>query len=377
MYCENGEGINPAYNMLLSGNMIPVKERVINTVLQKNNLPIVIINLDNTSSYMASVRKQPDYVLGDNQSYDLFSSMSIRDACIYLQNVAYEKQNGDDQSVQIIRYLKFIEKLNNHLGLELHTLRDINTHFYQPDVIGKALTEMYRTGKISSKELERLNVSLLRGIKGQLIIDDLLVSTDYNLNCERGVGFSVNNLQNGQTAFLDLSVKNNSYTEKKNRNDVLYSVKEFNRKMIMLLNVGKEDYQLISDFILTMTAKTTCQFVVIMDDVFAQVQEYDQFRKKFSLNLLGQHVGKSCTKMSECFHEIYRQETHYASTVNHRLFSDSFLDVLLDRNHTDTTTQSLVKRRIIEEKDIIDLTDKAFILMNNTGVTNYFSIYNI
>ena len=81
--------------------------------------------------------------------------------------------------------------------------------------------------------------------------------------------------------------------------------------------------------------------------------------------------------MSECFHEIYRQETHYASTVNHRLFSDSFLDVLLDRNHTDTTTQSLVKRRIIEEKDIIDLTDKAFILMNNTGVTNYFSIYNI
>lgn len=249
MYCENGEGINPAYNMLLSGNMIPVKERVINTVLQKNNLPIVIINLDNTSSYMASVRKQPDYVLGDNQSYDLFSSMSIRDACIYLQNVAYEKQNGDDQSVQIIRYLKFIEKLNNHLGLELHTLRDINTHFYQPDVIGKALTEMYRTGKISSKELERLNVSLLRGIKGQLIIDDLLVSTDYNLNCERGVGFSVNNLQNGQTAFLDLSVKNNSYTEKKNRNDVLYSVKEFNRKMIMLLNVGKEDYQLISDFI--------------------------------------------------------------------------------------------------------------------------------
>ena len=47
MYCENGEGINPAYNMLLSGNMIPVKERVINTVLQKNNLPIVIINLDN------------------------------------------------------------------------------------------------------------------------------------------------------------------------------------------------------------------------------------------------------------------------------------------------------------------------------------------
>ena len=82
MYCENGEGINPAYNMLLSGNMIPVKERVINTVLQKNNLPIVIINLDNTSSYMASVRKQPDYILGDNQSYDLFSSMSIRDACI-------------------------------------------------------------------------------------------------------------------------------------------------------------------------------------------------------------------------------------------------------------------------------------------------------
>ncbi len=371
----------PAYNMLLSGNMIPVKERVVRAVLQKRNVPILIISLDKKSTYMSAVGRTPDYSFGSKRGYDLFSSMSIREACDFLQNAVHEKQNGDDQSVQIIRYLNFIEKLNGYLKLNLPTIRDINNHFYQPDVIGNALTEMYQTGKISPKEFEQLNVSLIRGVKGQLIIDDILVSVDYNLHFEESSedspGISVNDLKNGQIAYFDLSVKNNSYTERQKRDNVLYSVKNYTEPFVLLLNVGAADYHLVSEFISTMTAKASCQFVVIMNDVFAQVSDYDSFRIKFSLNLLGQHTGKSCTKMSECFHEVYQQETHYASTVNRRMFSESFIDILFDRNHTDTTTSVPVKRRIIEEEEIIDLTGNSFILMDNTGVTNYFSIYSI
>lgn len=379
---DSGNGVNagaspPAYHMLLSGNMIPVKERVVRAVLQKRNVPILMISLDDKSAYMSPVNKTPDYSLGSNQGYDLFSSMSIREACEFLQNAVHGKQNGDDQSVQIIRYLNFIEKLNGYLKLNLPTIRDINNHFYQPDVIGNALTEMYQTGKISPKEFEQLNVSLIRGIKGQLIIDDILVSVDYNLHFEESSGISVNDLKDGQIAYLDLSVRNNSYTERQKRDNILYSVKNYTKPFVLLLNVGADDYHLVSEFISTMTARTSCQFVVMMDDVFAQVPDYDTFRKEFSLNLLGQHTGQSCTKMSECFHEVYRQETHYASTVNRRMFSESFIDILFDRNHTDTTTSVPVKRRIIEEERIIALTGNSFILMDNTGVTNYFSIYSI
>jgi len=368
---------NPTYNMLLSGNMTPVKRIVVNAVLQKKNAPVLVINLDDTNQYMNFIGTHCDFSLHGNSGYDLFSSMSIRDACTYLQNATYEKQYGDDQTVQIIRYLDFIEKLNAYLGLKLPTIRDINEHYYQPDVIGSALTQMYQTGMISPKEYERLNVSLIRAIKGQLIIDNILVSTDFNLHYDKESDFSVHDLKNGQVAILDLSAKHNSHTEAKSRQDVLYSIEECNRSMILLLNVGRADYRLVSSFITSMTARTNCQLVVIMDDVFSQVPEYDRVRRTFSLNLLGQHTGESCRKMSECFHEVYRKETHYASAVNNRILSERFIDVLFNRNHTDTTTIVPVKRRIIEEHDIANLSDRAFIIMDNTGTINYFSMYNI
>lgn len=367
---------NTAYNMLLSGNMMPVKRRVLTAALQKKNVPVVVINLDHTSPYMNI--EHYDYSISDSSTgYDIFSMMSIREVCTYLQNTAYEKGYDDEQTVQIIKYLRFIDKLNFYLNLELPTIRDINNHYYKPDVIGNALTEMYEYGKITADEYEKLNVSLIRGIKGQLIIDNLIASADFNLNFECSSGFSISNMRCGETAFIDLSVKHNSYTEKKSRNDILYSIEECYAPITIVLNIGKADYGLVENFIANIIGQPNRQFIVMMDDVFAQVQKYDAIRRKFSLNLLGQHTGDSCKKMEGCFHEIYKQEKHYARSVDSRLLADRFIDVILHTNHTDTTTLVPVRRNVIEQEDIANLSERAFIMMDNTGDTNYFSIYNI
>ena len=126
-----------------------------------------------------------------------------------------------------------------------------------------------------------------------------------------------------------------------------------------------------------MTVKSTCQFITIIDDLFAQISDYDRVRRSFSLNLLGQHTGASCQKMSECFHEIYKTEKHYARAVDRRLMSERFIDVLCNTNHTDTTTLIPVKRSIIEQQDIASLSERAFIMIDNTGSANYFSLHSI
>ena len=368
---------SPAYSMLISGNMTPVKDKVLKTVLHKKNVPALVINLDNTSPYIISSESYYDYSLYGDSGYDVFSSMSVREACIYLQNVAYKKNYSDEQTIQIIRYLQFIEKLNSYLGVVLPTIRDINTFYYDPDVIGERITKMFQAGEISPTEYKHLNVSLIRAIKGQLIIDNLLASTDFNLNYNSYSNFSVSNIRSGQTALIDLSTKHNSHTETKNREDILYSIEECRNDMAIVLNVGKSDYNIVSDFVKNMTTRKNCQFLVIIDDIFSQSQQYDTVRRYFSFNMLGQHTGESCRKMSECFHEVYKQETHYARTVDSRLLSDSFIDILFHTNHTDTTTTVLVKRSVIEQHDIANLSECAFVLLDNTGTTNYFSIYSI
>lgn len=365
-----------AYNILLSGNMIPVKSRVITAALQKNNVPIVVINLDNTSPYLHI--NHYDYSINDcSTGYDIFSTMTIREACAYIQNTAYEKGYGDEQTVQIIKYLSFINKLNGYLNLELHTIRDINNYYYEPDVIGNALTKMYEDGEVTPDEYRRLNVSLIRGIKGQLIIDNILASTDFNLNFDCGSGFSVDNMRYGETAFIDLSERHRSYTENKSRNDILYSIEECSTPMTIVLNLGKADYGLVGNFITNTVGQPNRQFIVIMDDVFSQVDDYDVIRRKFSLNLLGQHTGESCKKMEGCFHELYKEEKHYSRSVDSRLLADRFIDILFHTNHTDTTMTVPVKRSVIEQEVIANLTERAFIMMDNTGTTNYFSIYSI
>ncbi|MBR1432659.1 hypothetical protein [Ruminococcus sp.] len=367
---------NPTYNMLLSGNMVPVKRRVIDAALSKRNVPVLVINLDRTSPYISSCNY--NYSINDGSTgYDMFSAMNIRDACIYLQNAAFEKSYCDEQTVQIIKYLRLIGKLNQYLGLTLPTIRDINAYYYKPDVIGKAITEMYEMGTITADELEHLNVSLVRGIKGQLIIDNILTSTDFNLNFDDGSRFSISNMGSGETAYIDLSMRHNTYTEKKTRSDILYSIEECTTPMMIVLNLGKADYGLVEDFITTATSKPNCRFIAIVDDVFAQVQNYDTIRRKFSLNLFGQHTGDSCRKMESCFHEIYKQEKHYARSVDSRLLADRFIDILFHTNHTDTTTTIPVKRSIIEQHDIANLSERAFIMLNNTESTNYFSLYSI
>lgn len=367
---------NTAYNMILSGNMMPVKSKVLAASLQKKNVPVVVINLDNTSPYMDI--SHYDYSINDSSTgYDIFSPMSIREVCAYLQNTAYEKGYGDEQTVQIIKYLTFINKLNSYLNLDLPTIRDINNYYYEPDVIGNALANMFETGEVTADEYNRLNVSLIRGIKGQLIIDNILASTDFTLNFDCSSGFSVSNLRNGDKVFIDLSVRHNSYTEKKSRNDILYSIEECSMPMTIVLNIGKADYSLVDRFITNTVGQLNRQFIVIMDDIFAQVQSYDTIRRMFSLNLLGQHTGDSCKKMEKCFHVINKQEKHYARAVDSRLLADRFIDVIFHTNHTDTTTTVPVKRSIIEEEDITNLSERTFIMMDNTGGTNYFSIYSI
>lgn len=367
---------NTAYNMLLSGNMTYVKSKVLSAALQKKNVPVVVINLDNTSPYM-NVGSY-NYSINDNATgYDLFSAMSIREVCAYLQNTACDKGYDDEQTVQIIKYLTFIDKLNKYLNLSLPTVRDINKHYYKPDIISDTLSEMYEAGEITPDEYDRLNVSLIRGIKGQLIIDNILTSVDFNLNFDCSSGFSVNTMRCGETAFIDLSVRHNSYTEKKSRSDIFYSIEECTAPMTIVLNLGKADYGLVDNFIANTVGHRERQFIVIMDDVFAQVQNYDAVRRKFSLNLLGQHTGDSCEKMEGCFHEIYKQEKHYTRTVDSRLLADRFIDVIFHTNHTDATAIVPVKRSVIEQNDIANLSERAFIMMDNTGITNYFSIYSI
>lgn len=367
---------NTAYNMLLSGNMMSVKRRVLTATLSKKNVPVVVINLDNTSSYMNI--SHYDYSISDSDTgYDIFSMMSIREVCAYLQNTAYEKGYDDEQTIQIIKYLSFIDKLNCYLNLKLPTIRDINNHYYKPDVIGNTLTEMYEFGKITPDEYEKLNISLIRGIKGQLIIENLIASADFNLNFNCSSSFSISNIKCGETAFIDLSVTHNSYIEKKSRNDILYSIEEYYAPITIVLNIGKADYGLVENFIANIVGHPDRQFIVIMDDVFAQVQNYDAIRRKFSLNLLGQHTGDSCRKMEECFHKIYKQEKQYTRSVDSRLLTDRFIDVIFHTNHTDTTTLVPIRRNVIEQEDIANLSERAFIMMDNTGTTNYFSIYSI
>jgi len=368
---------NTAYSMLLSGNMTHVKGKVLSAVLRKKNVPVLVINYDNTSPYITPAGTRYDFSLYGDNGYDIFSSMSIREACTYLQNAACEKNYSDEQTVQIIRYLSFIEKLNSFLELNLPTIRDINSYYYKPDVIIDALTKMFQDGEINPEEYERLNVSLIRSIKGQLIIDNLLASTDYNLNYNSDSKFSINSLKCGQTAVIDLSAKHNNHTDTKIRNDVLYSIEECSNNMTVVLNVGRADYGMVADFVRNMTTKTSCQFILIIDDIFAQSKDYDTVRRYFSLNMLGQHTGESCRKMSECFHEVYKPEKHYARSVDSRLFADRFIDILFHTNHTNTTTTVLVKRSVIEQYDIANLSECAFVLLDNTGTTNYFSLHSI
>ena len=236
---------------------------------------------------------------------------------------------------------------------------------------------MYEDGEVTPDEYRRLNVSLIREIKGQLIIDNILASTDFNLNFDCSSGFSVDNMRYGETAFIDLSERHRSYTENKSRNDILYSIEECSTPMTIVLNLGKADYGLVGNFITNTVGQSNRQFIVIMDDVFSQVDDYDVIRRKFSLNLLGQHTGESCKKMEGCFHELYKEEKHYSRSVDSRLLADRFIDILFHTNHTDTTMTVPVKRSVIEQEVIADLTERAFIMMDNTGTTNYFSIYSI
>ena len=139
---ETNPNSGSVYNMLLSGNMNVVKKKLIDTALQKRNTPVLLINLDNTSPYVNTIDNCYIFSLHSNSGYDIFYSMSINAACTYLQNIAYERGYSDEQTVQLIRYLKFIERLNSHLGIRLSTIRDINSYYYKPDVIGNALSEM-------------------------------------------------------------------------------------------------------------------------------------------------------------------------------------------------------------------------------------------
>lgn len=364
------------YSMLLSGNMTPVKQAVVSAVLYKKNSPVIVINLDSTSSYLHHGSVQYNFSLHGNGGYDLFSSMSIRDACLYLQNEAYQYGYAHSEVVQIIRYLELIGKLNHHLGLHLPTIRDINDYYYQPNVIGQALAEMLHSSIITQQDYEQLQVALVRGIKGQLLIDNLLASTDFNLNFSEP-GFSVENVKCGQVAWLDLSSRHNSHTEKTARNSILYSIEECSKQMTILINVGRASYNLVADFVQNMVSRPNCQLIVVMEDVFAQVPDYDVVRRSFSVNLLGQHTGESCCKMSSCFHEIYRMETHHARSVDHRLFADRFIDILFHTNHADTTTLVPVKCSVMEQERIANLSERAFIMMDNTGATDYFSLYHI
>ncbi len=367
---------HPVYNMLLSGNMPPVKQAVLSATLQKPNVPILVINLDPTSPYLHPFGVQYDFSLHDSGGYDLFSSMSIREACIYLQNEAYHHGYVHSEVVQIIRYLELIGKLNQHLGLHLPTIRDINAHYYRPDVIGQALIEMLRSGTITQRDYDQLQVALVRGIKGQLLIDNLLASTDFNLNFGTS-SFSVENVRCGQAAWLDLSARHNSHTENSTRNSVLYSIEACPRQMAVVLNVGHASYDLVSDFIRNMVTRPSCQLIVMLDDVFAQVPDYDVVRRRFSVNFLGQHTGESCCRMSACFHEVYRLETHHARSVDHRIFADRLIDVMLHTNHAETTTLVPVKCSVMEQEQIANLSERSFIMMDNTGGTDYFSLYHI
>lgn len=367
---------NSAYSMLISGNCSLVKSKVISNVIMKKDMPVVVINLDANSSYF-SHSIHYDFSIGRNTGYDLFSSMTIREACAFCRDVAHEENYPNDQVVQIIKYLDFIQKLNEYLNLDLRTINDINNHYYSPEVINKAINEMFCLGKINKGDYDRLITRLVRGIKGQLIIDDILSMTNFELNSNGNTDFSIGNLKSGQTAFIDLAPRHNSYTETRARNNVLYSIEGYCAPISVILNVGRSDFSTVEAFVRNMTVKSTCQFITIIDDLFAQISDYDRVRRSFSLNLLGQHTGASCQKMSECFHEIYKTEKHYARAVDRRLMSERFIDVLCNTNHTDTTTLIPVKRSIIEQQDIASLSERAFIMIDNTGSANYFSLHSI
>lgn len=367
---------NSAYSMLVSGNCSPVKSEVISNVLMRKDMPAVVINMDMTSPYFPR-GVHYDFSIGRNKRYDMFSSMTVREACDFCLDAAYERNYPNDQVVQVIKYLDFIERLNKHLNLDLRTINDINNHFYSPDIVNRAINEMFCQGKIDKGGYDRYIAEVVRGIKGQLIIDDILAMTKFELNSGGEADFSVRNLRCGQTAFIDLSAKHNSYSETRARKDVLYSIEGYPSPITVILNAGRGDYSAVENFIRNMTGRTDCRFIAVMEDIFAQIPDYDRVRRLFSLNLLGQHTGESCRRMSGCFHEIYKTEKHFARSVDRRLLSERFIDVLCNTNHTDTTTLVPVRRSIIEQQDIVSLSERAFILMDNTGSENYFSLHSI
>lgn len=369
--CESNSQF--AHDLLVSGDCQPVKQKVVELIIKNNTIPVIVINMDQKSTYIKDI--EYDYSINGDRGYDLFSSMTIRQACAFFRDAAHEKNYSTDQVVQIIKYLELIRKLNADLGLNINTIEEINAYYYSPEIINKAVNDLFISGKINREERDRYLMEIIRSIKGQIIIEDMLGMFNFSLN-SGAKNFSVNNLKSGP-AFIDLVQQHNSVTENDAISSVLYSIEEYKDPMMVLLNIGKSDLALVKKFMKNMIVRKTCRLIVIVDDIFAQAEDYECIRHAYPFNILGKHTGESARKMSNCFHETYRMDKQYSCSVDHRLRADNFMDILLRTNYTETTTLTPVRRNIIEQEDIVNLSERAFIMINNTGIGNYFTFHSL
>ena len=364
---------SPKKSLLVSGGCISIKSKIVQQVFRRcDGTPVLLLNFDRASPYFSSIRYDYSSSNDIGTGFDMLDSMTLHQACEYILNSAYDAGYPHTEAVQVVKYLQLIERINLELGLDLRSIREVNAHFYRTEEVQKALAKCHLDSD------PRALTTLLRSIKGLLVIDNLLSETDFLLGSDRAQAFSLEGLSSTGCAFIDLTPAHTSHTEKQRQKSILYAAEGYTKPFTLLVNAGRikldDD---IESFLNTMLHKGN-QVVLLTDDIFAQSSEHETIRKSFDINLLGKHTGQSAESMSKAFHEIEKNRIQRTRTIDHRIFSSRFIDQLFNTNYTESETTITERKQIIETSQIASLSPSEAITVDNTGSSiSYFSFIRL